>query len=151
LTSAAGYLKGVGHAGAFYATLAASVGLGLAVTLANVSVIGMLVAASVIGGLGTPFGLVLLVQLARDPTVMGAQRASRRSTAALTLASNDFNDQPPFLVPSLMVEPIRSVLTSIPPMALMNGGKFARLTTITWLILMAVNCSIVLIASAGPP
>jgi len=37
----------------FYGVLVASVGLALAVTLANISVIGMLVAASVIGGLGT--------------------------------------------------------------------------------------------------
>jgi Mn2+/Fe2+ NRAMP family transporter len=38
----------------------------------------MLVAASVIGGLGTPFSLALLIQLARDPTVMGDQPISSR-------------------------------------------------------------------------
>ena len=38
--------------------------------------IGMLLAASVIGGLGTPFGLIVLVRLAQDPTVMGAQPIS---------------------------------------------------------------------------
>ncbi len=37
----------------------------------------MLVAASVIGGLATPFGLTVLVRLARDPVVMGAQPISR--------------------------------------------------------------------------
>jgi Mn2+/Fe2+ NRAMP family transporter len=36
----------------------------------------MLVAASVIGGLGTPIGLVLLVRLARDPLIMGDQAIS---------------------------------------------------------------------------
>ena len=40
---------------------------------------------------------------------------------------------------------------SIPPIASMNCGKVARLTTITWLILTPVNCSTVRIASAGPP
>ena len=44
--------------------------------------IDMLVAASVIGGLGTPFGLVILVRLARDPVVMGAQPISRRLAVA---------------------------------------------------------------------
>jgi Mn2+/Fe2+ NRAMP family transporter len=40
-------------------------------------VIGVLVAASAIGGFGTPIGLVLLVRLARDPQVMGSQGISR--------------------------------------------------------------------------
>jgi len=61
----------------FYATLAASIGLGLATSLAGISVIDMLVAASVVGGLGTPLGLVLLVRIARDREVMGAARISR--------------------------------------------------------------------------
>jgi Mn2+/Fe2+ NRAMP family transporter len=46
------------------------------VTLAKLSVIGMLVAASVIGGFGTPIGLVILVLLARDRTVMGTDLIS---------------------------------------------------------------------------
>jgi Mn2+/Fe2+ NRAMP family transporter len=62
-----GLSERVGRARGFYGALAASIGLGLAVTLARVSVIGMLVAASVIGGLGTPFSLVLLVRLAVVP------------------------------------------------------------------------------------
>jgi Mn2+/Fe2+ NRAMP family transporter len=77
-----GLSEQVGHARAFYLALAASIGLGLATSLANISVISMLVAASVIGGLGTPFGLVLLVLLARDPAVMGAQPISRRLAIA---------------------------------------------------------------------
>jgi Mn2+/Fe2+ NRAMP family transporter len=71
-----GLSERVRQARRFYAILAASIGLGLAVTLAGVSVIGMLVVASVIGGLGTPFGLVVLVRLARDPVVMGARPIS---------------------------------------------------------------------------
>src|SRR5271167_4640622 len=71
-----GLSERVGGARRFYVTLAASIGLGLATALAKISVIDMLVAASVIGGLGTPFGLVLLVRLARDRTVMGARPIS---------------------------------------------------------------------------
>ncbi len=70
------------HALGFYGVLTASIGLALAVTLAKISVIGMLVAASVIGGLGTPVGLVILVLLARDRTVMGAQLISSRLAIA---------------------------------------------------------------------
>jgi Mn2+/Fe2+ NRAMP family transporter len=62
-----GLAERVGRARGFYAMLVASTGLALAVTLAKISVIGMLVAASVIGGFGTPIGLVILVGLARDP------------------------------------------------------------------------------------
>ena len=47
-------------------------------TLARIPVIGMLVAASMIGGFGTPVGLILLVRLARDPQIMGHQVISRR-------------------------------------------------------------------------
>ncbi len=77
-----GLSERVGGARRFYAALAASIALGLATSLARISVIDMLVAASVIGGLGTPFGLVLLVRLARDPSVMGAQPISRRLAIA---------------------------------------------------------------------
>jgi Mn2+/Fe2+ NRAMP family transporter len=72
-----GLAERVGRARGFYAILVASIGLALAVSLARVPVIGMLVAASVIGGLGTPIGLVLLIRLARDPRIMGPQRISR--------------------------------------------------------------------------
>jgi Mn2+/Fe2+ NRAMP family transporter len=65
------------HARGFYGVLAASVGLAFAVTLAQVSLVAMLVAASVIGGFGTPIGLVILVLLARDHRVMGVRPISR--------------------------------------------------------------------------
>jgi Mn2+/Fe2+ NRAMP family transporter len=71
-----GLSQRVGQARRFYAVLAVSAGLAVAVTLAGVPVFGMLVAASVIGGLGTPIGLVLLVRLARDPLIMGDQAIS---------------------------------------------------------------------------
>jgi len=77
-----GLSEPVGRARGFYAILVASIGLALAVSLAGISVVGMLVAASVIGGFGTPAGLVLLVRLARDLQVMGAQRISRRLAVA---------------------------------------------------------------------
>ena len=72
-----GLSEGIGRSLAFYGVLVASLGLALAVTLTGVSVIGMLKAASVIGGLGTPIGMLLLVLLARDPQVMGPRVISR--------------------------------------------------------------------------
>jgi Mn2+/Fe2+ NRAMP family transporter len=77
-----GLSEGVGSARAFYAVLVASVGLAVGLALTDVPLIGLLEAASVIGGLGTPVGLVLLVRLARDPRVMGTQPISRRLAAA---------------------------------------------------------------------
>ena len=77
-----GLSEPVGRARGFYAVLVASIGLALVVSLAGIPVIGMLVAASVIGGFGTPIGLVFLVRLARDPQVMGAQPISRRLAVA---------------------------------------------------------------------
>jgi Mn2+/Fe2+ NRAMP family transporter len=77
-----GLSEQIGRAPGYYAVLAASTGLALAASLAGISVIGMLVAASVIGGLGTPVGLVLLVRLARDPLVMGSQPISGRLAIA---------------------------------------------------------------------
>jgi Mn2+/Fe2+ NRAMP family transporter len=62
--------------------LSVSIALAAAVALAGVSVLSMLVAASVIGGFGTPIGLVLLVRLARDPEVMADHPISRRLAAA---------------------------------------------------------------------
>ena len=72
-----GLSEGLGRARGFYVTLGASIGLALAVSLAGIPVIDMLVAASVLGGLGTPIGLVILVRLARDPQVMGLRPISR--------------------------------------------------------------------------
>jgi len=77
-----GLSEGIGAAPGFYAVLAASAALGVAVTLAHVPVVGMLVAASIAGGLGTPIGLILLVRLAREPQVMGSTPISRRLAVA---------------------------------------------------------------------
>lgn len=51
-----GLSERVGRARGFYAVLVASTGLALAVSVAGISVNGMLVTASVIGGFGTPDG-----------------------------------------------------------------------------------------------
>ena len=71
-----GLSVGIRHARGFYAVLAASIGLAIAVDAAGVSLPAMLVAASIIGGLGTPLGIILMVRLARDPKVMGDQPVS---------------------------------------------------------------------------
>jgi len=73
-----GLSEGIGSAPGFYGALVVSIGIALAVSLAHVSVVGMLVVASVAGGLGTPVGLVLLVSLAGDHAVMGDRPISRR-------------------------------------------------------------------------
>jgi Mn2+/Fe2+ NRAMP family transporter len=77
-----GLSEPVKNAWGFYSVLAASVALAVAVTLANISVIGMLLAASVVSGLATPLGLVILVRLGRDRTVMGTQPISGRLAVA---------------------------------------------------------------------
>ncbi len=77
-----GLSQPVGQARGFYVALAAAIGLAAAVSLAGIPVLRILVVASVIGGLGTPLGLVILVRLARDPLVMGAQTISRPLAAA---------------------------------------------------------------------
>ena len=77
-----GLSEQVSNAWRFYGVLAASVGLAIAVHLANVSVIGILVAASVIGGIATPIGIAILVMLGRDYAVMGARRISGGLAAA---------------------------------------------------------------------
>ena len=58
------------------------IGLAVVVALAGVPVFAMLVAASVIGGLGTPVGLVILVRLARDRQIMGSRPVSVPLAAA---------------------------------------------------------------------
>jgi Mn2+/Fe2+ NRAMP family transporter len=73
-----GLSERVGRARGFYAILVASIGLALAVSLAGIPVVGMLVAASVMGGFASPISVVLLVRLARDPKVMGYAPISRR-------------------------------------------------------------------------
>jgi Mn2+/Fe2+ NRAMP family transporter len=73
-----GISQNVNRAWRFYVILAASIGLAVAVDLTGISVVDMLVAASVIGGLGTPIGMVLLVRLARNPQIMNNQPISAR-------------------------------------------------------------------------
>jgi len=77
-----GLSQPVARARRFYAVLVAPVGLAVAVAMAGVPVLGALVAASVIGGLGTPFGLVILVRLARDREVMNGRPISLRLAVA---------------------------------------------------------------------
>ena len=77
-----GLSEPVSNAWGFYGVLSASIVLACVVTVADISVITMLVIASVIGGLGTPIGVVLLVLLARDPAVMGTQTISARLAIA---------------------------------------------------------------------
>ena len=77
-----GLSEQVSKAWRFYGVLAASIGLAVAVALANISVIGILVVASVLGGFGTPIGIVLLVLLGRDHTVMSTQTISTRLAVA---------------------------------------------------------------------
>lgn len=71
-----------GRAKRFYALIATSMGASLMLTLLHVSVVGMLIWASVLGALGTPIGLVVLIRLARDPDVMGNARITRRLALA---------------------------------------------------------------------
>jgi Mn2+/Fe2+ NRAMP family transporter len=77
-----GLSEPVRDATGFYAVLAASVALAVALSLAHVPVFGMLVVASIAAGFGTPVGIVLLVRLARDREVVGDQPISRRLAAA---------------------------------------------------------------------
>lgn len=77
-----GLSEGIGPARRFYTVLGASIGLAAALALAGVSVVGMLVAASLIAGFATPIGLVVLVRLARDPVVMGDHQITARLAGA---------------------------------------------------------------------
>jgi Mn2+/Fe2+ NRAMP family transporter len=77
-----GLSRGIGRARGFYIVIAGSVALAVAVALARVSLLGMLEAASVVGGLGTPIGVVLLVRLARDPATVGERPISAGLAAA---------------------------------------------------------------------
>ena len=77
-----GLSEGIRPARRFYAVLGASIALAVAVALSGVSLIGMLVAASLIAGFATPIGLAVLVRLARDPEVMGELRITARLAGA---------------------------------------------------------------------
>ncbi len=60
----------------FYAVMLGSLVLGAAMTHLGMEPIQLLFAASILGGLGTPVLLVLLLVLARSPRVMGTHRVS---------------------------------------------------------------------------
>jgi Mn2+/Fe2+ NRAMP family transporter len=77
-----GLSEGISDARAFYAVLVIATLLAFAATLAGVPVIGLLVAASVAGGIGSPVVLILLVLLARDPLIMGSGVISGRLAIA---------------------------------------------------------------------
>jgi Mn2+/Fe2+ NRAMP family transporter len=77
-----GLSESITDARAFYAVLVIAILLAFAATLAGVPVIGLLVAASVAGGIGSPIGLVLLVLLARDRLTMGSDVISGRLAIA---------------------------------------------------------------------
>jgi Mn2+/Fe2+ NRAMP family transporter len=77
-----GLSEHVSRAPGFYGVLVVSIGLALGVSLAGIPVIAMLVAASVLGGLAAPIGLILLVLLARDSQVMGSRVISLRLALA---------------------------------------------------------------------
>jgi Mn2+/Fe2+ NRAMP family transporter len=77
-----GLSEHVSNARRFYGVLAASVGLAVVVSLAKISIVTSLVAASVVGGFGTPIGIAILILLGRDQTVMGGRPISRRLAVA---------------------------------------------------------------------
>jgi Mn2+/Fe2+ NRAMP family transporter len=77
-----GLSQRVSRARGFYTVLVLSVALAAAVDLAGVPLLDMLVAASVIGGLGTPVGMVFLLRLARNSEVMVGNVISARLAAA---------------------------------------------------------------------
>lgn len=77
-----GLSAGITRARGFYFVLAASIALAAAIDLANVPLLNVLVAASIIGGIATPIGLVLLLRLARNTHVMGDRPISPRLAVA---------------------------------------------------------------------
>ena len=77
-----GLSERVGNARGFYGTMGVAIAFAVALSLGHVSVLGMLVAASIVGGLGTPIGMAVLVALARDGKVMGDRSISGRLAAA---------------------------------------------------------------------
>jgi len=73
-----GLSQPVGKARRFYAVVAASIGLAAVATFARVPVFGLLIAASIAGGLATPATLVALLLLARNDQVMRGRPISSR-------------------------------------------------------------------------
>jgi Mn2+/Fe2+ NRAMP family transporter len=77
-----GLSQPVARAPRFYAVLAGSITLAIVITLAGVPVVGTLVAASILGGLSAPAGLVILLLLGRDARVMRGRPISLRLAVA---------------------------------------------------------------------
>lgn len=73
-----GLSRSVGQAPRFYAVMAAQTALGVALAFGGVSPIRLLFVASLIAGVATPMGLVLLVLVAANPTLMNHSPVSRR-------------------------------------------------------------------------
>ncbi len=72
-----GLSERITRAGRFYAVLGASIALGAGISLAGISPIQILFAASIAGGLGTPFSLVFLLRVAGDEQIMAGRPVSR--------------------------------------------------------------------------
>jgi Mn2+/Fe2+ NRAMP family transporter len=77
-----GLSQPVGQARRFYAVLVTPIALAVVVSAAGAPVLGTLAVASVIGGLGTPLGLVILMRLATNRQVMHGQPISARLAVA---------------------------------------------------------------------
>jgi Mn2+/Fe2+ NRAMP family transporter len=73
-----GLSKGVRRAPQFYATLALAMGLGVVIAYSGISPIRILFISGLIGGLATPIGLVYLLLVAADSTLMGNKRIKGR-------------------------------------------------------------------------
>jgi Mn2+/Fe2+ NRAMP family transporter len=71
-----GLSKSVRYAPRFYATVVLSMGLGVIITFSGVSPIRILFISGIIGGLATPIGLVYLLLVASDDSLMSRWRVS---------------------------------------------------------------------------
>jgi Mn2+/Fe2+ NRAMP family transporter len=72
----------VGQARGFYAVLAAGVAVGTVLALAGISPIRLLFVASIVAGVATPVGLIMLLLVAGNPRLMGNQPAGHTLRAA---------------------------------------------------------------------
>jgi Mn2+/Fe2+ NRAMP family transporter len=77
-----GLSEGITQAKKFYAVLLVAIALGSAFAAAGISPLGILVAASIAGGFGTPLGLAILLLIARDATVMNGNPITWRLALA---------------------------------------------------------------------
>jgi Mn2+/Fe2+ NRAMP family transporter len=71
-----GLSKDVRHAPRFYATVVLSMGLGVVISYSGVSPIRILFISGIIGGVATPVGLVFLLLVAADESLMDRWRIS---------------------------------------------------------------------------